>query len=630
MSRFSLRASACFLSALLLPAAIHFWGPLVVLALSPAVAAFCLGSGGWRLLLLAVATGFTASFLVQHTLWVVSLGGVVLLSLYQALTWVPVAFGVREVWRRWRVPLALAWPVAWGAGEALRSLGPLGTIFGILTVPETTQPWMLQVADLGGYGLATLPLAMLQGWFADCLLLTGCHDSRAARGGSALRRRFATGCKSARLRLSTASLAVVWLLVAIYGHWRIAQIEGGMQAGPSIAVIQPDVIALPGDARGYDEARLLAKLKALSEAAVASEPRTELVVWPEGIARRALPNRGLIEAGFDPRMREFLIRPGETDPEEAILRDRWAGIRRDAAARNRAFEEWVATLGVPLIVGTEAWVPTPPEAPTPSVRQNVALRFDPNLGQDETPQAKIRLYPLGEYAPFKESPVGPLLESLIGPPRNEYSPGQARQLEQLDGDGPSYVISICSELKFSQLDGTFPETPARQKPFDFMINIANEGLFQRNGMLEIFAFCAGLRAIENRVSVVRSSNAGISGFWSPTGKAYGQVTNGRRQSRTGLGAPEIPFIMDLLEFRRGHEDAFASDPELREALEARIEHINALRQEAGVEGWSVQPVYLAAGTTLFQRWGDWLTPTLIAALAMMNGAYLMGARRHGS
>lgn len=621
--------SACLLSALLLPTAIHFFGPLVVLALSPAAVAFCLGPGGWRLALMAGLTGFAASFLVQHTLWVVSLGGVTILSLYQALTWIPVAFGVRTLWRRWRVPLTLSWPIAWGAGEALRSLGPMGTIFGILTVPETTQPWMLQVVDIGGYGLATLPLAMLQGWFADLFLLAGQQNPEADSTGSTLRKRIRGGLDTARFRLTTTSLVIVWLFVAGYGHWRIAQIEAAMKEGPHIAVLQPDVVALPGESRGYDEDLLLEKLKAMSEAAVDAEPRPELVVWPEGVIQNALPNRGFLEAPFDPRMTELLLRPGEAVSDESILRERWATIRQQAAARNRAFEEWVDSLGVPVIVGTEAWVPAPAEMPTPSIRQNVALRFDPKQGQSENPQAKVRLYPLGEYAPLKDTPLGPFLAAVTGPPRNEYTPGEVRHRYKLGPAGPSYVISLCSELKFSQLSGAFPEIEPGEKPFDFMINMTNEGLFQRNGMLGIFAFCGGLRAIENRVTVLRSSNAGISGFWSPTGKAYGQVTNDRGQTWTGLGAPEIPLIVDLLKFRGQHEAEFARDSELRDQLQTRMDQITELRTEAGVEGWSVQPIYLSGSTTLFQRWGDWLTPTLIGALAVMNLSGFIGGRHNG-
>lgn len=626
--RIGIQALACLLSALLLPAAIHLWGPLVAVALSPAAVVFCVGAGGWRLGLMALLTGFTASFLVQHTLWVVSIGGIAILSLYQALTWIPIAFGVRFLWKRWRVPLTLSWPIAWGAGEALRSLGPLGTIFGILTVPETTQPWMLQVADIGGYGLATLPLAMLQGWFADLFLRLSQQSAKTDSPGWSFGARFSSGLRDTLLRLATASLAAVWLFVVIYGHWRIVQIEEALKQGPHIAVMQPDVVALPGESRGYDEGLLLEKLKSMSEAAVDSEPQVALVIWPEGMIHEALPNRGFLDASFDPRMTEFLVRPGEPVPDESILRERWETVRRRAAERNLAFEEWVDSLGVPVIVGTEAWVPAPAGMQAPSIRQNVALRFDPLRGQSENPQAKIRLYPLGEYAPLKDTPVGPILAAAIGAPRNEFAPGDVRHLYELGPAGPSYVIALCSELKFSRLSGSFSEGKPSQKPFDFMISIANEGLFHRNGMLEIFAFCAGQRAIENRVTVVRSSNAGISAFWSPTGKSYGHVTNGHGQTWTGLGAPEVPLIIDLLEFRSDHEAEFAHDPGMRDELQRRIDEITQLRQEAGVEGWSVQPIYLSDRVTLFQRWGDWLTPTLITALAMMNLSSFIGGRKN--
>ncbi len=140
----------------------------------------------------------------------------------------------------------------------------------------------------------------------------------------------------------------------------------------------------------------------------------------------------------------------------------------------------------------------------------------------------------------------------------------------------------------------------------------------RNGMPEIFAFCAKLRAIENRVTVVRSSNAGITGFWSPTGDPYGLVKNSKGKTQSELGCPEVPLIESLIRFREKNEKSLRKDPALQNELNNRIQEIETMRTRASVEGWSTQPILLYSEATIFQRFGDWFTPLSLAVLIWMN------------
>ncbi len=151
--------------------ALHFVGGLVVIALTPVLVVLVTLRRGRDVALLSLITGSLAAFFVQHTLWVASLAGTVFLSVYQGFIWIPMAFAARYSRNRWRIPLAVSWPLVWCAGEVLRSLGPLGTLFGTLAVPQTTALWMLQIVDLGGASIAAFPLAALQGWFADLFLM---------------------------------------------------------------------------------------------------------------------------------------------------------------------------------------------------------------------------------------------------------------------------------------------------------------------------------------------------------------------------------------------------------------------------------------------------------------------------
>lgn len=298
-----------------------------------------------------------------------------------------------------------------------------------------------------------------------------------------------------------------------------------------------------------------------------------------------------------------------------------------AAAREQVFSEWVTSLGVPVLVGTEVWAPAPKGVPVPFQRYNAAVRFDPESGQQSAYQAKVRLYPFGEYAPWNDSFLAPLMSSLIGPPINDYTAGSLRIRQSLGDDGPSYVVLLCSELIFSRLLGKMQPVVAQEKPYDFIVNMANEGLFRRNGMLELFAFGATMRAIENRVAVVRSSNSGFSGFYLPTGKVYGQITNDLGQIWTGFGTPERRLIQDLIEFRSQFSAGQPESPKDKTEVQRRINEIETVRKSAGVEGWSVQELSLYPGKTLFQELGDWLSPTLIAALFLMNLSWISDVLR---
>ena len=612
----------CFLSVILYPLAIHVWGPIVALALTPAVLSFCLASTIRGTVGLAWVTGTLGSFFIQHTIWVVSLPGTALLACYHGFTWIPIAVGIRSLWRHYKIPLVISWPVAWCAGEALRTLGPLGTPFGTLVVPETTTTWMLQIVDLAGAGFAAFPLALIQGWFADVLL----------SGWQTQTQSLATGTRNILKKLCfsfpTAVLIMTWTGVWVYGHWRLADVESGLKPGPKLTVVATDILALRGNQSSYDPNLLMKKLKSFSLDAIQASPKPEMIIWPEGMLGSEIACKAFLSAKFDPRIQyqfESSNPAVEADDLDA-LREQWKKIHQEAIRTEASFQQWVEESGAPILVGMDAWLPGPQDQQEAFELHNAAVMFDPSEGQSEKIQSKCRLYPLGEYSLWEGTILEPWLDRWVGPPRLAYQPGDSRQIFTLKGTEARYVVALCSELKFNHLRGANWNSGTEVKPYDFMVNIANEGLLIRNGMLEIFAFCAQLRAIENRVTVVRSSNAGISGFWSPTGVPYGLVKNKQGQIQAGLGSPEIPLIESLIEFRKVNEQKFSQDPVLRKELNERIDAIEQVRKRASVEGWSTQAVLLSPEITLFQRWGDWLTPLLLTLLGFMNLSVLRRKR----
>lgn len=571
MKHFFTSLGLCSLSGVLFFLSIHWWWPLVFVSLTPLAVCFCRASRWWTAGLWAAVSGTLMWYFIQYPLWTYNEAGIAILAAYQSLSLVVMAVGVRAIWQRWQLSLVLLWPLAVVSGEYLRMIGLLGVPFGSLAGACREQNWMLQVCDLGGIYTLSVPIAMVQGWIAEVFL------TRSFRWSSLV------------------SVACAWVAVALYGHFRSAHIESEMVPGPRVAVIQPDVVHVLHSPHGYDPDLILKKLKDLTEQAAGSGDAPDLFVWPEGISSFPLFNREFIEAPHD-------LRTG-------ISAEEWNQAKRERRSFEKGFTNWVREIEAPLIVGMDSYLPAAAGEAVPFLRYNSARIYDPEIEGREEGQFKMRLYPGGEYFPWAGSWLDrklgerKVLPSVFGVP-NKFEPGRERKIFELKET--RYAISICSEILVPKSTGVFHPARDGKKPFEFLVNIANEGPFLRNeAQVHQFAYLP-FRAIEARVGIARSSNTGMSGFVSPTGKIYDLVTNHRGEARSGLGAPELPLIDELMNYRRTHEGELGTDPEKRKEVNRRIQEIQDLRKVAGIEGFSVAQVYLYPHRTLYQRWGDWL------------------------
>ena len=153
-----------------------------------------------------------------------------------------------------RVPLALAFPLAYLATEELRASGELGFPWFQPGYSQHAYVPLIQMASLGSGSLVTL-------W----LLFLNVAVARAIRGG-------------ARGRAALAAL----LLVLLPWFWglRVLQSTGGTPAGPAVALVQGNVA---GDIKwsGQHQPEILARFLDLSGRAVLSRPRPAVIVWPE-------------------------------------------------------------------------------------------------------------------------------------------------------------------------------------------------------------------------------------------------------------------------------------------------------------------------------------------------------------
>ncbi|HUP00210.1 MAG TPA: apolipoprotein N-acyltransferase [Gemmatimonadota bacterium] len=384
-------------------------------------------------------TGFSAMAVPAYV------AAVLVMAFNGGLTGLAVSFA-----RRRRVPVAVAFPLAWTAVEWLRSFGDLGFTWGLAADALAAYPLLIQPAELGGAYLLSLWLIALSAVLWRLWRPTP-RTRRPVVGGLAI------------------ALAAA---VPMYGALRLDRLERESASWPTMraASIQPNV---PQD-RKWDEAfvgETLRRLSALTRRAAADEPR--LVVWPES----ALP----VYLRYDPRAREVV-------PALA------------------------GEIGVPILTGTND-ADTLPGASGRVAGDyrvyNAAYLVRPE-GIAAGRYAKRRLVPVAERVPLIPSVATGFFERLSSW-TGQFAPGEA--WTTWTAAGWSFGVTICYESVFPNVSRRLVREGA-----DFLVNITNDAWFGPTAAPYQHASHISLRAVENRVSYLRSANTGISGWVDPLGR----------------------------------------------------------------------------------------------------------------
>ena len=254
--------------------------------------------------------------------------------------------------------------------------------------------------------------------------------------------------------------------VAAYGEWRIATIP--LVPLARVAIVQPDI---PEEAKlsTADPTLHVAKLVAMTRAELArSSP--DLVVWPE--------------AALDRFLWQYPA---------------WVDSLRSAVALNPT----------PMIVG---FMDSSNPMDVPFAYYNAALLTDPRGNiSPQPPYRKHYLVPIVERVPF----VNP--EWFRGV---DYFGGFGRGTmeEPFHLQFGTVGVLICYESIFPQLSRSYAVQGA-----SMLVNITNDAWFQRsNAPYQHFAHLS-LRAIENRIPIVRAANTGISGWIDPLGRVRAET-----------------------------------------------------------------------------------------------------------
>jgi apolipoprotein N-acyltransferase len=206
---------------------------------------------------------------------------------------------------------------------------------------------------------------------------------------------------------------------------------------------------------------------------------------------------------------------------------------------------------------------------------NSAFLYEPNGMQANEQYNKIHLVPFGEEIPGKK---GSWLHNFFmnfSPYDSDYTldrGGEFAIFKMRGNEDTAYRfgVMICYEDAVPYIGRKFVLDGDGKKRVDWLVNISNDGWFVRfkqgtivpSGELSQHAAVCVFRAIENRVSVLRSVNTGISCLIDSSG-----------QIRDGYLAGSLP----------------------KHAL-----------SRTGVPGWFTDRIEIDDRVTFFSRYGQWL------------------------
>ena len=213
--------------------------------------------------------------------------------------------------------------------------------------------------------------------------------------------------------------------------------------------------------------------------------------------------------------------------------------------RDKAYRERVLNLSakvrVPLLVGAVS----------------VALRNREHRLRNSaflvTPEKKVagqynktHLVPYGEYVPLKR--FFPFIRKMVSG-IGDFLPGDRRTVFPL-AKAPFSVL-ICYEVIFADEVRRFVRNGAQ-----LLVNITNDAWFGRSAGPYQHMSIAALRAVENRVPLVRAANTGITGVVDATGKIREATALFVRTGVLANVAPRMPGPAGLTFYTR-HGDLFA-------------------------------------------------------------------------
>ncbi len=345
-------------------------------------------------------------------------------------------------------------PTLWIGLDFLRGILFTGMPWMDLGYALYRQPLLIQAADLGGHHLISFAIVLVNALLF--WLVDRVHVS------------LFSASETSDYHFSPP--VIVFLLLACLGGYSVVRYQ---QVSSETATADTAFIStIQGNIEQSlkwsppQKEKTVDSYLSLSEQAVQREDKPELLVWPE----TALP--------FYPAREPLMNRVKNFVRKKEVL----------------------------LLTGSPYFIVTPQEQ-KPVSYYNSALLLD-RSGQLSARYNKQHLVPFGEYVPLRTYFwfIKPLVE-LIG----DFTPGNS--FKPLDAGTIQAGVLICFESIFPDI--------ARQETREganLLVNLTNDAWYGESSAPYHSWAMTVFRAVENRRSLVRAANTGISGFVSPTGK----------------------------------------------------------------------------------------------------------------
>ena len=463
---------SALLFALAHPSLLSRWGvgPLAFVALAPVF--LVLRRSGWlRVVLYGVLYGYVSYALYNYWLAtfhplaiiivpVVYMGYLLILFLLLKLA--------DQLFPRYGY---LVQVLVWVGYEFVKSLGFLGYSYGILGYTQYLWTDFIQIAGVTGvWGVSMLviaPSALLARWALDAL------EARSAPWRRALLARF-----WARHRIPLLCLALLLAANLVYGAAARADYQAVRQW--RVALVQQNIDPWRGGFYAYE--RSLEILLRLSEAALREDP--DIVIWSE--------------TSFVPGI-DWHTRHRTDSRRYALVQELRAYLDRQS---------------VPFVVGNDDGQLERTADGEVRVDYNAAIMFH----QGETVQTyrKIHLVPFTESFPFKRQLPG-IYHWLKEADTHFWK--QGTEFVVFDSGagsglpGVRFSVLICFEDTFGYLGREFTREGAQ-----VLVNMSNDS-WSASVPAEMQHMMIGIfRAVENRRSVVRSTNGGMTVTVDPDGR----------------------------------------------------------------------------------------------------------------
>jgi len=403
-------------------------------------------------------------------LWV-SVPAMLLLALYMSSYMVLFCTIMCRIWRQNEIMVLWVGPLLWVGLDYVRSFLFSGFPWQDLAYSQYKALFLIQIVDLTGHSGITFLIVLVNSVTALLFVLWRAKISVDSPTNPVLALRIRRAWY-----LAVAPALGLMVGVMAYNIVRYNQVSGMIDKSPTmkISVVQGNI---EQDQKWSPAMRFetIDIYRQLSEQAATQENEPPaLLVWPE----TALPFI-ISDNSYFSRLQDFLVSEKGT----------WllAGAPYFKETGNKESQQKGELLSY-----------------------NSAYLFTPE-GEIEARYDKQHLVPFGEYVPFSRYlPLpGPIVENI-----GNFSSGRPRA--PLSCQSAEIGVLICFESIFPKLARNWTAAGA-----NLLVNITNDAWFGRSSAPWQHLSMAAFRAVENRRSLARAANTGVSAIIDPLGRITG-------------------------------------------------------------------------------------------------------------